>query len=332
MRYLTLAAFSTSLLFGAWSAAAEVNEPSIYCQHDDYGYVDEMTARQGCTGDWSPISQEQYQSGLAAEELLDSKKPGPSDKDESVVINWDDYYELADRGDAWVQFNLGNMYARGYGVPKNDTEALKRAVAAFERRDYYTALQELRPLAERGNAQAQLKLGFLYHRGWGFFRDRHEPDFAKAEKWYRKAAQQGLAEAQFTLGVMLTQGETGWYEAVKWFQKAAEQGDIDGQNELGIAYRDGRGVTRNYAEALKWFGKSAERGDTLSQLQISSMYGRGEGFPQNMVLSLMWGIIAEDSGNPWLVWNTESHRKYMNPFDISKAQALAAEWLEKHNN
>jgi len=51
-----------------------------------------------------------------------------------------------------------------------------------------------------------------------------------------------------------------------------------------------------------------------------------------MVLSLMWGIIAEDSGNPWLVWNTESHRKYMNPFDISKAQALAAEWLEKHNN
>lgn len=93
-KYLTLAAFSTSLLFGAWSAAAEANEPSIYCQHDEYRFVDEMTAREGCSVDWSLISQEQYKKGLAAEELLDSEKSGPTEEGESVVAHPDSIMPL----------------------------------------------------------------------------------------------------------------------------------------------------------------------------------------------------------------------------------------------
>ena len=157
MRYLTLAAFSAFLLFGAWSAAAEVKEPSIYCQHDEYGYVD-MEAGQECTVGWSPISQDQYQKGLAAEELLDSKKPGPSDKDESVVINWDDFYKLADRGDAWVQFNLGNMYANGWGVPVNNVRAymwwsLAKAQGDKEAADNLDIVKEQMTPAQIGKAQ-----------------------------------------------------------------------------------------------------------------------------------------------------------------------------------
>ena len=37
------------------------------------------------------------------------------------------------------------------------------AMAAYDRGDYATALRELRPLAEKGNAIAQSKIGFMYY-------------------------------------------------------------------------------------------------------------------------------------------------------------------------
>ena len=52
-------------------------------------------------------------------------------------------------------------------------------------------------------------------------------DYAEAVKWYRKAAEQGHAEAQYLLGVMYNNGNgviKDFQEARKWYQKAAEQG------------------------------------------------------------------------------------------------------------
>jgi len=40
-------------------------------------------------------------------------------------------------------------------------------VSAFDRGDYATALKEFLPLAEQGNAKAQLYLGRMYYNGWG---------------------------------------------------------------------------------------------------------------------------------------------------------------------
>ena len=51
---------------------------------------------------------------------------------------------------------------------------------------------------------------------------------AEAAKWYRKAAEQGLAGAQYCLGACYNNGEgveQDFEEAAKWFRKAAEQGD-----------------------------------------------------------------------------------------------------------
>ena len=63
-------------------------------------------------------------------------------------------------------------------------------VAAYKRGDYATALRLLRPLAAQGNAAAQYLLGLMYGRGDGV-----PQDDAEAVKWYRLAAEQGLAAA-----------------------------------------------------------------------------------------------------------------------------------------
>ena len=41
-------------------------------------------------------------------------------------------------------------------------------------------------------------------------------------------------------------------EAVKWFRKAAEQGDASAQYNLGVMYANGEGVPEDYVKAYAW--------------------------------------------------------------------------------
>ena len=88
---------------------------------------------------------------------------------------------LADQGHAYAQYNLGLMYANGYGVPEDDAEAVR----------WY------RLAADQGHAGAQYNLGVMYASGRGVVEDD-----AEAARWYRLAADQGHAYAQNSLGAM----------------------------------------------------------------------------------------------------------------------------------
>lgn len=74
---------------------------------------------------------------------------------------------------------------------------LNEGFAALKKGDYATARHEWRPLAVRGNMDAQFGMGVMYNAGQGV-----EQDFREAAKWYRLAAAQGHAEAQFNLDRM----------------------------------------------------------------------------------------------------------------------------------
>ena len=53
---------------------------------------------------------------------------------------------------------------------------------AYRAGDYATALRLWRPLADAGNANAQFRLGYMYHDGQGV-----PQDYAAAAAWYRPA-------------------------------------------------------------------------------------------------------------------------------------------------
>ena len=73
---------------------------------------------------------------------------------------------------------------------------------SFQQKDYATALRHWWPLANRGHAKAQNKLGWMYRQGWGVTQDHKQ-----AVRWYRLAANQGDALAQWNLGYMYRRGE-----------------------------------------------------------------------------------------------------------------------------
>jgi len=73
---------------------------------------------------------------------------------------------------------------------------------ALVRHDYMTAIAELQPPAQAGDARAQVSLAGIYHYGLGI-----PANFAKALRWYRAAAMQGNPDAQLGLAVMYAFGQ-----------------------------------------------------------------------------------------------------------------------------
>ena len=97
---------------------------------------------------------------------------------------------------------------------------------------------------------------------------------AEAVKWFRKAADQGFAPAQYNLGTSYYYGdgvEQDLPMAAKWYRKAADQGFAESQFILGLCYYEGKGVEQNKAEAVKWFRKAAEQGHELAKEALKDL-------------------------------------------------------------
>jgi TPR repeat protein len=58
-----------------------------------------------------------------------------------------------------------------------------------------------------------------------------------------------------------------------WYRKAAEQGHAAAQCSLGLmyVYGYGQGVVKDESEAVKWFRKAAENGNSVAKEQLQRM-------------------------------------------------------------
>ena len=70
----------------------------------------------------------------------------------------------------------------------------------------------------------------------------------------------------YAFGVRVPQN---YAESMKWDRKAAEQGLAKSQFSLGNRYMSGEGVPQDYAEAMKWFHKAAEQGHAEAQKSLA---------------------------------------------------------------
>jgi uncharacterized protein len=174
----------------------------------------------------------------------------------------------------------------------------------------------------------------IYRLGTAY---NNKNDFRSALVQYRKAASQGYADAQASLGIMYEHGHgvpQDCGEALKWFRKAAEQGNFLAQFTLAVNYYTGDGVPQDYVEALKWYRKAAEHGDGYSQLYLGQMYERGQGVPQNYVQAHMWMNLAATLGSTGVRDEAIKHRNrlasLMSPAQTAEAQRLARICLQSN--
>ena len=172
-------------------------------------------------------------------------------------------------------------------------DALTAALAAEARHDYATELKLLKPLAERGNALAQQKLGSMYLSG------------------------------PLVHGVGIRRD---YAEAARWFLKAAEQGNALAQIGLGLLYAKGEGVSQNYAEAFRWFRNAAEQGHAVAQAILGAMYADGLGVPRDYVQAYMWLNLAAVGGNNEAAQHRDRLEQLMTSEQIAEAKQLTVAW------
>jgi TPR repeat protein len=122
--------------------------------------------------------------------------------------------------------------------------------------------------------------------------------------------------------------------AMQWFQRAAEQGLANAQYDIGASYAAGLGVTKNDVEAAKWFRRAAEQGMVFAQLNLGLMCAAGQGVPQNNIEAMTWlqlAVIALPPGGA----RSDAARAMqdvadkMTPEQLRQANAEAKRWKAK---
>ena len=206
-------------------------------------------------------------------------------------MDW--FRKATEQGHAAAQYHLGKCYYYGWGVEKDEAEAV----------DWY------RKAAEQDNDYAQFALGKCYEEGFGV-----EQDKVEAVKWYRKAAEQNNDDAVYAKDLAYVLGKyyedgcgvtKSWRLAIKQYLKAAElerrikvdwgdivfgsvldfsapatrclhaaeQGNVDAQFALGCLYKAGVGVELDIKKAMEWYRQAARQGDVEAQHVLEDYSG-----------------------------------------------------------
>ncbi len=164
--------------------------------------------------------------------------------------------ELAEKGDAAAQYDMGARLAEGLGVARDPAAAIRW----FEK------------AAAQGLAQAQYRLGAIYEKGAGATRD-----LRKARDYYEKSALLGNIRAMHNLAVIEAEGVEGkpdYAGAAQWFRRAADYGVRDSQFNLAILFARGMGVKQDLAQSYVWFGAAAQQGDADAAKKRDEIGGR----------------------------------------------------------
>jgi hypothetical protein len=144
-------------------------------------------------------------------------------------------------------------------------QSVKAGIDAWQRADYSAAVGIWRPLAEKGDADAQFNLGQAYRLGRGV-----PINLGAAKTWFERAASSGHLDAETTLGLLLFQnGDQA--EGLKWLKKAAEQGEPRAQLVYGTALYNGDGITENKMLGYAYVTRSAAQGLVPAQQTLTEL-------------------------------------------------------------
>jgi len=143
--------------------------------------------------------------------------------------------------------------------------SVRAGIEAWAAENWPLAIANFRPLADRGDADAQYAMAQAYFLGRGVPQNSN-----LAEQWYERAARQGNEEAQANYGLLLFQNGRR-REAMPWIERAAGRGDPRAQYVLGTALFNGDLVGQDLARAYALMTRAAQAGLPPAISQLAAM-------------------------------------------------------------
>ena len=242
----------------------------------------------------------------------------------------------ADSGNAAASCYLGVMYRDGKGLDKNTGKSCKWFLKA----------------AEGGHSDAWLATSLCYMTENGLGKNDREA-FRWAKKAATGESGMELNDRRILASLLGNRFFTGegtpvdYAKAAKWYEKAAELGDHRAQGVLAFQYFSGKGVlidrerAKHWArlaaaspndmkefasailqlledppdmkKAVYWYERSAKRGNPLAQEALAVLYEKGEGVRQNLVRAHQYYRLAAKNGD-------ESMKKALADFEANHSR------------
>jgi tetratricopeptide (TPR) repeat protein len=142
---------------------------------------------------------------------------------------------------------------------------VRAGIDAWAAQNYDQAIAIWRPLADRGDADAQYNLAQAYFLGRGV-----PQNMTLAEQWYARAARQGHPEATANYGLLLFQNGRR-QEAIPFITRAADAGDPRAQYVLGTALFNGDVIGRDAPRAYALMTQAAAQNLPPAVSQLAEM-------------------------------------------------------------
>jgi TPR repeat protein len=224
-------------------------------------------------------------------------------RDDAKAAEW--YKRAADAGDANAMFALGTFELDGRAGPRNRAAAL----------DWFTQA------AKRGNANAAYNVGLANLEPQG--------DIKAAAEFLKIGAKAGLPDAQYALSAMYREGrgvEKNPQESIRLLQAASAAEFPDAMLEYAIALFNGANVKKDEAAGVFLLRKTALRGSPIAQNRLAYAYTMGRGIKADPVQAVKWHYAAKAGGlgdpklDEYAAQQTADVRK--------QAEAGAKPWIE----
>jgi uncharacterized protein len=244
---------------------------------------------------------------------------------------------VEEKNDVKAMTLLGEIYANGFGIDRNDKKAADRGdrEAMFALGMYHlggrlgtvnseAGTKLLAAAAKLGHVAASYDLGLLYLEGRVF-----PQDFARAAELFRVAADAGSPEAQYALATLYKEGrgvsaDVG--EGVRLLAAASAADNTDAQVEYAIALFNGTGVARNEAVAAALLMKAARKGHPVAQNRLANVLAVGRGLQADPVAAVKWHMVAKAGGVSDIPMDTFVQKQ--PPETRAAAEKAAKPWLD----
>ena len=194
------------------------------------------------------------------------------DEDKDVAFKW--YMRAAEKDDPEAMNIVGFMCDNGEGTYQNSQKAM----------EWY------KKAAEAGNTTAMRNIAFMYEQGESVPKNQE-----KALKWYQKAIDLGDTSAMVELGNMF-RDLNDYHNAVVLYKKAANEGNAEAMNLIGVLYSGGKGVPKDRGIAFNWYKKAAEAGDYYGMANLGQAYLFASKI-KNLEQAYYWLSKSAEAGN-----------------------------------
>jgi len=187
--------------------------------------------------------------------------------------------------------------------------------------DVAKAIAALRQAAEKGNAEAQFRLGVIYGNG----DEGVELDQQQAMAWFSQAARQGHENALITMAWMYANGagvDVDEQKARELYLMAADHGSAKAQYVVGTMFRFAQfGAEKDIPRALHYYTESANQGFATAQFALGKMLVEGKLVQKDTITALQWLTLAQVNGSKRAEGYIKELLQRMSPQEVEQARA-----------